>query len=47
MVEALTFGALSAQHDVSSVPKIVINGTHDFVGNQPIETFLETIQKAA
>ncbi|HZJ86645.1 MAG TPA: thioredoxin family protein [Erysipelothrix sp.] len=47
MVEAQTFGQLSAQHNVQSVPKIVINDSHDFVGNQPMEVFLETIQKAA
>ncbi len=47
MVEAQTFGQLSAQHDVQSVPKIVINDSHDFVGNQPMEVFLETIAKAA
>lgn len=47
MVEAQTFGQLSAQHNVSSVPKIVINDSHDFVGNQPMEVFLDTIAKAA
>ena len=47
MVEAQTFSQLSAQHNVSSVPKIVINDSHDFVGNQPMEVFLDTIAKAA
>ncbi len=47
MVEAQTFNQLSAQHNVSSVPKIVINDSIDFVGNQPMDVFLENIQKAA
>lgn len=47
MVEAQTFGELSMKHEVSSVPKIVINDSHDFVGNQPMEVFLDTIEKAA
>lgn len=47
MVEAQTFQDLSMKHDVSSVPKIVINDTLDFVGNQPMEVFLDTITKAA
>ena len=47
MVEAQTLSQLSAQHNVSSVPKIVINDSHDFVGNQPMEVFLDTIAKAA
>ncbi|NMB18436.1 MAG: glutaredoxin [Erysipelothrix sp.] len=47
MVEAQTFGELSMKHAVSSVPKIVVNDTHDFVGNQPMDVFLDTIRKAA
>ncbi len=47
MVEAQTFAQLSAEHDVSSVPKIVINDSVNFVGNQPMDVFLENIQKAA
>lgn len=47
MVEAQTFGELSMKHNVSSVPKIVVNETFDFVGNQPIEVFLDTIENAA
>lgn len=47
MVEAQTFGELSMKHNVSSVPKIVINDKFDFVGNQPMEVFLNTIQNAA
>lgn len=47
MVEAQTFHEFSAKYKVSSVPKIVINDTHDFVGNQPMEVFLDTIREAA
>lgn len=47
MVEAQTFPEYSSKYSVSSVPKIVINESHDFVGNQPIETFIDTIVKAA
>lgn len=47
MIEAQTFGELSMKHNVSSVPKIVINETHEFVGNQPMNVFLDTIKNAA
>ncbi|MCK9443187.1 MAG: thioredoxin family protein [Tissierellaceae bacterium] len=46
MVEAQTFAALSDQFNVSSVPKIVINDEFEFVGNQPLEVFMDTIEKA-
>lgn len=45
MVEAETFGDLSDKFNVSSVPKIVINDTYEFVGNQPIDVFLQEINK--
>ena len=45
MIEAQTFFDLSEKFNVSSVPKIVINDQYDFVGNQPLETFLEEIEK--
>ena len=35
---------LSEKYNVSSVPKIVINDHFEFVGNQPIEKFLEGIE---
>ena len=44
MIEAQTFYDLSTKYNVSSVPKIVINDTYEFVGNQPIEKFLEGIE---
>lgn len=45
MVEAETFGELSSKFNVSSVPHIVINDQYSFVGNQPLEAFLQEIQK--
>lgn len=45
MVEAQTFGELSDRFNVSSVPKVVFNDTYEFVGNQPIDVFLEEIKK--
>lgn len=44
MIEAQTFYELSEKYNVSSVPKVVINETFEFVGNQPIEKFLEGIE---
>jgi glutaredoxin-like protein len=46
MVEAQTFGELSMKHNVSSVPKIVINDEFELIGNQPIDAFLAEIAKA-
>lgn len=43
MVEAQTFGDLARKHNVSGVPKIVINDQYELVGNQPIEAFLDQI----
>ncbi len=45
MVEAQTFNELSMKHNVSSVPKIVINDSLELVGNQPINAFLDEIAK--
>jgi glutaredoxin-like protein len=45
MIEAQTFGEISDKFNVSSVPKIVINDQYEFVGNQPLEVFVEEIQK--
>ena len=45
MIEAQTFNELSNKFNVSGVPKIVINDEFELVGNQPIEKFLEEIQK--
>lgn len=45
MIEAETFGELSMKHNVSGVPKIVINDEYDLIGNQPIQEFLNTMEK--
>jgi len=44
MIEAQTFYELSTKYNVSGVPKIVINETHELVGNQPIEEYLKTLE---
>ena len=44
MVEAQTFYELSQKYNVSGVPKIVINETHELVGNQPLEAFLNEME---
>jgi glutaredoxin-like protein len=45
MIEAQTFGELSQKYNVSGVPKIVINDKHELLGNQPIEAFLNYLEK--
>lgn len=45
MIESQTFGEVSNKFNVSSVPKVVINDEFEFVGNQPIDTFLDEIEK--
>ncbi|MDY0374083.1 MAG: glutaredoxin [Acholeplasmataceae bacterium] len=45
MIEAQTFMDLSQKYNVSGVPKIVINDTHELVGNQPIEAFLQEMER--
>jgi len=45
MIEAQTFYDLSNKYKVSGVPKIVINDKYELVGNQPIEAFLDIIEK--
>lgn len=44
MIEANTFGEISQKYNVSGVPKIIINDTHELVGNQPIQEYLKTIE---
>ncbi len=44
MIEAQTFYELSEKFNVSGVPKIVINDEIELVGNQPMETFLSSIE---
>ncbi|MBI9008574.1 MAG: thioredoxin family protein [Tenericutes bacterium] len=45
MIEAQTFSALSQKYNVSGVPKIVINETHELTGNQPLEAFLDELER--
>ena len=45
MIESATFQHLAIKHDVSSVPKVVINESEAFVGAQPIGVFLDHIEK--
>lgn len=46
MIGADIFGELSNQYNVSSVPQIVFNETESFLGNQPLDVFVETLEKA-
>ncbi len=45
MIEANTFVPMSIKYNVSGVPKIVINETHELLGDQPITAFLDLIEK--
>jgi glutaredoxin-like protein len=45
MIEAQTFYHLSEKYQVSGVPKIVINDQFELLGNQPIEAFLNELEK--
>lgn len=45
MIESQTFMDLSKKFKVSGVPKIIINDKLELLGNQPIEAFLEEINK--
>jgi predicted DsbA family dithiol-disulfide isomerase len=45
MVESSTFQHIAIKHDVSSVPKVIINDKEAFVGAQPIGDFLDHIEK--
>ncbi|MEW6527500.1 MAG: thioredoxin family protein [Spirochaetota bacterium] len=45
MIESTTFTPLAVKHNVSSVPKVVINDIYEFVGAQPIGVFLDMIEK--
>lgn len=45
MIEAQTFSELSQKFNVSGVPKIIINDEFELVGNQPLDKFLEEIDK--
>lgn len=45
MIESTSFAALSQKYGVRGVPKIIINETHELTGSQPVEKFLEIIEK--
>lgn len=45
MIDANLFPELSEKHNVSSVPKIVFNDGKDFVGNQPMESFMNMLRE--
>ena len=45
MVDVTIFSYLGNKYDVSGVPKIIINEELELVGAQPIEKFLELIEK--
>ncbi len=45
MIESTTFTPLAIKHNVSSVPKVVINDIYEFIGAQPINVFLDMIEK--
>ncbi|PKL40006.1 MAG: glutaredoxin [Spirochaetae bacterium HGW-Spirochaetae-1] len=45
MVEASTFPHLANKYNVSGVPKIIINETHELTGAHPVAGFLDEIEK--
>ena len=45
MIESTTFTPLAVKHNVSSVPKVVINDIYEFVGAQPMNVFIDMIEK--
>ncbi|MFN3411921.1 MAG: protein disulfide oxidoreductase [Exilispira sp.] len=45
MIESSTFTPLAIKYNVSSVPKTIINDKIEFVGAQPINVLVETIEK--
>ncbi len=45
MVESSAFQHLALKYDISSVPKTIINEKHEIMGAQPIDAFLDEIEK--
>jgi glutaredoxin-like protein len=45
MIESMEFRELALMHEVSGVPKTVINGKTDFVGAKPLDAVLKTIEE--
>ncbi len=46
MIESQTFKDLAKSFNVMSVPRIIINDKEDVIGNQPLDTIIEAIEKA-
>jgi hypothetical protein len=46
-VEVTGFSDLAMKYHISSVPKTVVNETHEFVGAGPEAILLEHVQEAA
>ncbi|MEQ8199263.1 MAG: thioredoxin family protein [Clostridiaceae bacterium] len=44
MIEAEAFPDLVDLYKISSVPEIIINNKYEILGNQPLETFVDTIE---
>ncbi len=44
MIESSTFPHVANKYDVSSVPKIIINETHELIGSHPISALLAVIE---
>lgn len=45
MIECATFPEMAEKYNVSGVPKIVINGSKEIMGNQPMDKFVEAIRE--
>ncbi len=45
MVESTTFMHLAIKYNVGSVPMVIINEKESFVGAQPMNVFLDYIEK--
>lgn len=45
MIESQTFSEMARKYGVSGVPKIVINETNELLGDQPIDSFLEIMER--
>lgn len=45
MIDTGMFPPLAVKYNVSSVPKIVINEKYELLGAQPIEKFIEIMEK--
>jgi glutaredoxin-like protein len=46
MIDAAEFPHLAGKYNVTSVPKTIINETHEFTGAIPVDKIIETIESA-